>query len=819
MLRVVVRLFWCSSLIGVAWLAGCSGGVGSAQSPEGERDPEFRIVPASKSGEQAGTIGGGKRIVIRGTSTCVILSSGEVECWNRPGVAGPAPFIGKFKQLFTQQGSLCGLRSNGKPACESNQSLEGYRARGEPAFTQVASSVDQTVCGLNETGNLECLLDSRGLRGFRGSVNTPRGTFVSLVGSQDAFRPCALDANGAVRCWGVSQSAMLGVAAVKGDSAEDAGPFEAIATNCGILKRERTVRCWRGPKLPEELSGTRVNRIVDGPHDSTCARSESGTWRCWGKAERVKATDPGYVDVAFGILHACGLLPNDRVQCWGYDAGGMKPPQQRGDFRDDPSYVLPESVRAGVPPLVEDERLWPTCAPAEVGEAENPPAEVKGLLARVARSFPDELNGYRVIGDRGEHVLRCGGGWALGTTFVPGRNWPAKPEEASRTHLRVRIDRGLDDIFTEKLAALDKEGSKKRSNGVKESLALNIVKPFRAISFHLESGPAGGSRGAWPRAVKVLRAAPGVFVEVWLYGRDAAFFDGGNAGSLFTGLALSEFAKLQAPAATKVRDASPCAVGAADLDADGLADACDPDDDNDGFDDTNDPWPNDKARPGDYSTPEKLIADEKVSRALAAFRKAGHRFPIETGVSPPDLSGHYLRTTGEGTMLVSKAGNDTGVPLAGVQERWRQQGNALTEAGASVTEERVLSITTSVGTLVRGEGQRYTLFSRNSVRCLDGKPNATLTTVTIRSGVWDENGARRVNERSLTVVLDARGGCPNHGWWAAETESIHRVQADALDRLCVDERMAYVRGETWTRKDGAPCRCTPEHAVACGEGP
>ena len=81
------------------------------------------------------------------------------------------------------------------------------------------------------------------------------------------------------------------------------------------------------------------------------------------------------------------------------------------------------------------------------------------------------------------------------------------------------------------------------------------------------------------------------------------------------------------------------------------------DTDGDGFADAIDPAPNDASNPGDFSSPEAIMANAHVKTALAAASKAGFEVAVHTESEPPELAGYYLRRDREGAVAGRSARN------------------------------------------------------------------------------------------------------------------------------------------------------------------
>jgi alpha-tubulin suppressor-like RCC1 family protein len=177
---------------------------------------------------------------------------------------------------------------------------------------------------------------------------------VDLAVGQD--HTCALVKGGAVWCWGVGDHGQLGGAAsagsatpaavagvdhvaqiVAGDTSDGEGGF-----TCARLDDGR-VRCWGASQTgvigttadavpaPTEIAG--VDHAVDvaAGEGHACAARDDGHVVCWGRNDKgqagtkiapsiaptVVAGVDGAVDVAAGPTHTCARLREGGVRCWG----------------------------------------------------------------------------------------------------------------------------------------------------------------------------------------------------------------------------------------------------------------------------------------------------------------------------------------------------------------------------------------------------------------------------------------------------------------------------------------------------------------------
>ncbi len=259
--------------------------------------------------------------------SCAVLDDGMVRCWGfgfggrlgygatvsvgddeSPGSAGPVKLgIGRTATAVTAGGAhTCALLDDGTVRCW------GLGANGQLGYGSTASVGD------DETPDTA------------GPVRLGAGrTAVAITAG--AFHTCALLDNGAVRCWGFGGEGRLGYAntdSIGDDETADApGTVDlgvgrtAVAISagddhtCAVLD-DGTVRCWGfggggrlgygnndavgddetpGSAGPVDLGAGRTAVAISAGSESTCARLDNGSVRCWGNA-------------ANGLLGSCSAM-------------------------------------------------------------------------------------------------------------------------------------------------------------------------------------------------------------------------------------------------------------------------------------------------------------------------------------------------------------------------------------------------------------------------------------------------------------------------------------------------------------------------------
>jgi alpha-tubulin suppressor-like RCC1 family protein len=205
-------------------------------------------------------------------------------------------------------------------------------------------------------------------------VNTPvpKATQVSGLanaiiltgGGSTSDAACALLSDGTVACWGIDISGELGngVIAAYGDSSTpvvvpDLNGVVSIAGGeahmCALLSGG-TVKCWGGPmgtgadmdvSSPIPVSNVMGATALAAGSGFTCALTSAATIECWGENDYGQLGYPttatclngipcslsatavssltGVTALAAGSTHACALLSDRTVRCWGRNDYGQ----------------------------------------------------------------------------------------------------------------------------------------------------------------------------------------------------------------------------------------------------------------------------------------------------------------------------------------------------------------------------------------------------------------------------------------------------------------------------------------------------------------
>lgn len=226
------------------------------------------------------------------------------------------------------------------------------------------------VCALLDNGGVRCW----GSNGIGELGNGTRTTFsarpVQVTGIHSAIalglgwaHSCALLANGTVRCWGYNWDGELGngtrtqtsTVPVQVTGIHTATALATFEThNCALLA-SGAVQCWGSNRYGQLGNGTTNDSstpvTVLGINNATavaagnffsCALLVSGSVRCWGSgasgelgdgrsepyADHVSTPVPvagisTAVAITAGAYHACAVLDNGTVWCWGQNHYGQ----------------------------------------------------------------------------------------------------------------------------------------------------------------------------------------------------------------------------------------------------------------------------------------------------------------------------------------------------------------------------------------------------------------------------------------------------------------------------------------------------------------
>ncbi len=224
--------------------------------------------------------------------SCGITSGGAVQCWGANG-----------------SGQL-GLGNNTQKLVPTQVAASGY--------LQVTSGVFYS-CGTRTTGAGNCW----GINGFGQLGDSTKGTrtsptlvkgsliFVEIVSSQT--HSCGRTSAGTVWCWGLNANGRLGQ--------------DSLTVTESLV--------------PKQILGlSNVSQLVSG-QAHTCARNASNAVLCWGlgdagqlgtgdfnnrqtpTAVSLPGGVSGFVSIAAGASHTCGVTSTGSLYCWGDNFNGQ----------------------------------------------------------------------------------------------------------------------------------------------------------------------------------------------------------------------------------------------------------------------------------------------------------------------------------------------------------------------------------------------------------------------------------------------------------------------------------------------------------------
>ncbi len=256
----------------------------------------------------------------------------------------------------------CPLHSN------ANQTDSNNDGQGDACGPKLAAGENHS-CALNAAGAVECW--GRNDKGQLGDgTTTNRFNPVPVSGLSNAVlvaitagkeHSCALTQAGAVLCWGSNSSGQLG----DGTTTNRLTPVVVSGLSSGVVAiaagdyhtctvmQVGAVYCWGynyngqlgdGTRFTNRLAPVAVSGLNSGVVaisaglQHSCALTQAGAVQCWGGndygqlgdgtlADRlapvaVLGLSSGVAAIEAGVSHSCALTQAGTVQCWGYNGAG-----------------------------------------------------------------------------------------------------------------------------------------------------------------------------------------------------------------------------------------------------------------------------------------------------------------------------------------------------------------------------------------------------------------------------------------------------------------------------------------------------------------
>jgi alpha-tubulin suppressor-like RCC1 family protein len=341
-------------------------------------------TPGSMSNLVAIDLGVGrtaKKVTQNSANTCVILDTDELKCWgnNNFGMLG-------YNDLDQTRGSVAGSMSVLSTVNVGLNKNVVEVSMSENHMCVVLDNSELKCWGQNEKGQLgyEDISPRGGLSNSVATlptINFGVGYFVSQIAASGESNTCAILGNGEVKCWG--GNGYLGYDDLLSHGHEPGSMMSLPNVNLGVGRTAKQiaksnshvcvildndqVKCWgSGSAMPYESNvaiggspgdmaalgyvnlglGRTAKKIAAGAY-FTCVILDNDQVKCWGMNYLGNLgyddTNPrgtqsgdmaalGYVnlgmgrtakDIVLGWGHACAILDNDQLKCWGWNSRGQ----------------------------------------------------------------------------------------------------------------------------------------------------------------------------------------------------------------------------------------------------------------------------------------------------------------------------------------------------------------------------------------------------------------------------------------------------------------------------------------------------------------
>lgn len=282
-----------------------------------------------------------------GSHACAVTTAGGLKCWG----ADAHGELGNDSNLVAQS---------------TPQDVQGLTSG-----VALVSAGGWHTCAVTTAGALKCWGADNYNQLGNGASQADSPVPVDVVGmgsgvakiSAAFVHTCAVTTAGAVKCWGEDYYGQLGdgganaqqgtPVAVSGLSSGAAGIVTGPQHSCAILGTGG-VKCWGQALYGQIGDGTTVDKTtpvnvvglssgvasISTRGHTTCVRTTAGAAKCWGRNNlgqvgigsvgtdqlspvTVSGLGSGVARVTAGGEHACALLTDGTLQCWGRNTYGQ----------------------------------------------------------------------------------------------------------------------------------------------------------------------------------------------------------------------------------------------------------------------------------------------------------------------------------------------------------------------------------------------------------------------------------------------------------------------------------------------------------------
>ena len=280
-------------------------------------------------------------------AACVLLDEDnddmvELRCWTVADAAAElrtvlaADDILSARQLAFGERHVCWLQHDRQVVCEGSDSsgqLNIPDLGTTPTVSVVAGRVES--CAVDEDGAVRCWGEQ--------SAGLPADLISVTQLSLGHGHGCALHADGVVSCWGDDTNGQA-------TPPDNLGAVVQLALgydhSCA-LQQDGQVSCWGGNMPPVDLG--LATQLTSGARHS-CALLADGTVLCWGANSSGQLSVPslppsGVKSLVAGGNSSCALLAEGSVRCWGGGLESAVPAELQPD--DVAVSVLPQRLLVG----------------------------------------------------------------------------------------------------------------------------------------------------------------------------------------------------------------------------------------------------------------------------------------------------------------------------------------------------------------------------------------------------------------------------------------------------------------------------------------